>query len=69
MKTKPNHLWIDQYGQHVWARTLKELRLKCGGGRIGKVYRDDPLTKRTTHCGYFVGSRWFSRYAPVERAL
>lgn len=27
-------LYIDQYGQPVWARTVKELREKCGGGRV-----------------------------------
>ena len=66
---KPNHLWIDQYGQPIWARTVKELREKCGGGRISKMYRDDPLTKRVDHVGYVVGSRWFWRYAPVKEQV
>jgi len=33
-------LYIDQYGQPIWARTVKELREKCGGGRVFKIYRD-----------------------------
>ena len=66
---KPNHLWMDQYGQHVWARTVKELQTKCGGGRIFKIYADmrsGPHEGKTVHTGYGVGNRWFTRFAPVE---
>ena len=67
MKTKPYHLFIDQYGQHVWARTVKELREHCGGGRVSKMYVDKK-DGRTVHCGYVVGPRWLNRFAvaPVE---
>jgi hypothetical protein len=65
MTTLPNHLFIDQYGDPVWARTVKELREKCGGGRVAKMYVDKK-DGRTVHCGYIVGRRWFTRYAPVE---
>lgn len=64
---KQNYLWIDQHGRNLWAHTVKELRDKCGGGKVSKMYRDDPLTKRAVHCGYVVGSRWFSKFQPVER--
>jgi len=59
------HIFIDQHGDLVWARTVKELREKVGGGRVGKMYVDKK-DGRTVHCGYIVGRRWFSRFAPVE---
>jgi hypothetical protein len=62
---KPNHLFIDQYGEPIWARTVKELRAEAGGGRVGKMYTDKK-DGRTVHSGYVVGRRWFSRFAPVE---
>lgn len=58
-------LWIDQYGEPIWARTVKELREKAGGGRVSEMYCD---TKdgRTVCRGYVVGRRWFSGYHPME---
>ena len=64
---KPMHLWIDQYGQREWARTVKELREKCGGGRVAKMYCD-MKDGRTVQTGYVIGRRWFNRFAPVEKA-
>lgn len=64
-KNRPYHLWIDQYGQPVWARTVKELREKCGGGRVFKIYADKK-DGRTVLTGYGIGRRWFNRFAPVE---
>ncbi len=63
---KPNHLFIDQYGKPEWARTAKELREKCGGGKVSKMYVDKK-DGHTVHTGYVVGRRWFTRYAPVEK--
>lgn len=37
---KPVLLYIDQYGQPVWARTGRELRERAGGGHVSKMYRD-----------------------------
>ena len=62
---KSYHIFIDQHGDLVRARTVKELREKVGGGRVGKMYVDKK-DGRTVHCGYIVGRRWFSRFAPVE---
>lgn len=58
-------LWLDQYGQPIWAKTLKELREKAGGGAMHKQYVDK-LDGTTVHNGYIVGSRWFTAYAPIE---
>jgi hypothetical protein len=62
---KPNHLFLDQFGEPIWARTVKELRAKAGGGRVSKMYVDK-RDGRTVRCGYVVGRRSFSRFAPVE---
>ena len=59
-------LYIDQYGNRLWARTIKELRDLCGGGRVFKIYVDKTDGK-TVHCGYGVGHRWFTAFSPVEK--
>jgi hypothetical protein len=58
-------LYIDQYGKPVWARTVRELREKAGGGRVSTMY-SDKKDGRTVRTGYVVGRRWFSRYLPLE---
>lgn len=58
-------LFIDQYGQHFYAGSLKELREKAGGGRLSKMYVDKK-DGRPVHVGYVVGPRWFSAFRPVE---
>jgi hypothetical protein len=60
-------LWVDQYGQHVWARTVKELRAKSGGGRISKMYVDAKDGSASRHVGYVVGGRWFTGFIPMQR--
>ena len=51
-------LWVDQHGQTEIAATVKELRRKCGGGRVSKMYVD-LIDGRIAHVGYVVGQRWF----------
>jgi hypothetical protein len=77
MRSRQNYLFLDQYGEHEWAHTVKELREKCGGGHISKMYNERPclnadgttssVRKETFHVGYVVGQRWFTQFAPVER--
>lgn len=62
---KQKRMFMDQYGQVVWATTVKELREAVGGGRTFKIYRDTP--QGVKHVGYGVGHRWFSEFQPVER--
>jgi len=57
--TKPELLYIDEYGAHLRAKTLRELQNKAGGGRISKMYLGEK------HIGYVVGQRWFTAYKPV----
>lgn len=60
-------LYVDQYGNRYYSKTVKELRSKIlgGGSRISKMYRDCKSGK-TVHCGYVVGGRWLTAYQPVE---
>jgi hypothetical protein len=62
---KPNHLFLDQFGEPIWARTVKELREKVGGGRVSTMYVDKKDSS-VVRCGYVIGRRWFSRFAAVE---
>ena len=61
-------LYVDQYGRHVYARTVKELRDKCCGGRASIMYCDTEEGK-TVRKGYVVGQRWFTAYVPKEYKL
>ena len=63
---KPAHLFIDQYGQKIWARGRMDLKEKAGPGKVSIMYVDKK-DGQTVRCGYVVGQRWFSEFAPVER--
>ena len=65
-KKRFQKMYIDQEGEVVWARTLKELRVKAGGGRISKAYNDGTDGK-TYHTGYVVGCRWFDEFTPTRK--
>lgn len=60
-------LYLDQFGNHFYARTVKELRaqIEGGGSRVSKMYVDGkdglPL-----HVGYVIGRHWLSMFEPVE---
>lgn len=60
-----NYMWLDQYGEPIWAHTLKELKVKAGPGKVSKMYQDK-LSGGVVHVGYVIGSRWFTKYQPVE---
>ena len=60
-------LYINQYGDRFWARTVKDLRsqIGAGGGRVDKMYVDKK-DGRTVHCGYVIGQYWLTAYTPYE---
>ena len=60
------HLFVDQYGAHIYANGPGELCYHCGKNRRSarRIYVDRP--DGIYHIGYAVGKRWFTRYAPVE---
>lgn len=60
-------LYIDQYGEHIWARTVADLREQAGGGTVSKMYCD-LKDGRTVHQGYVVGKLWFRAFIPYEGA-
>lgn len=66
LRGKPT-LLVDQFGERIWACTLKELREQVRGA-VSKMYVD---TKdgRTLHIGYVVGNRWFTAFQRCEKEV
>lgn len=60
------YLWLDQYGNRFWAKTLKELRAQIGmgGSKVSPMYYDTKEGK-TVRSGYVIGQHWLTRYAPA----
>jgi hypothetical protein len=66
---KSHRFCLDQYGQHIWAKTRKDLIEQCGCRNATKQYVDKvagPHAGKTMWNGYVVGHRWFTVFAPVE---
>ena len=63
-------LYIDQYGNKWFARTVAELRKQIAGGgsRVSRMYIDKHNGK-TVHVGYVVGDHWCTAYAPNEKPV
>ena len=57
-------LYIDQYGNNFWAKTVRELREQVRGA-CSKMYRDK-ADGSIMHVGYVIGQHWLTMYAPVE---
>ncbi len=60
-------LYLDQWGNRWFARTVAELRAQIGGGgsRVSKMYSERP-GGGDVHTGYVVGAHWCTAFAPVE---
>jgi hypothetical protein len=58
---KVNRLCVDQFGDRLFCRTVKELKEKVGRKRADKIYIDR-LGGGRKWVGYVVGGRWFSVY-------
>lgn len=56
-------LFIDQYGNRFFSRTVRELRSQVPG-RLAKMYRD--TERGTVHVGYVIGRHWLTAFQPVE---
>ena len=63
--TKQATLYLDQFGNKWFARTVRELRTQIGGGRVSKMYRDK-ADGRAVHVGYVIGKHWCAGYLPME---
>lgn len=60
-------VYINQYNQCFWAKSVKDLRKQVGGGRISKMYIDK-TDGSTKHVGYVIGMHWLTAYMPFEQA-
>lgn len=60
-------LYVDQWGNKFYARTIAELRGKIGmgGSRVSKMYRDKK-GGASVHVGYVIGQHWLTAYVPFE---
>lgn len=56
-------LFLDQYGNRFYSRTVRELREQVPG-RLSKMYRD--TKSGTLHVGYVIGQHWLTAFQPVE---
>ena len=61
-------LYLDQYGNHFYARTVRELQEKVGssGSRIAKMYVEHGADGEPRHGGYVIAGHWLKMFAPIE---
>lgn len=60
-------LYIDQYGNHWHAATVRELCEKIGRSKAKRMYIDK-RDGSTRHIGYVVGPHWCRAFTPYEKA-
>jgi len=60
-------LYMDQYGNHWYAKSAKELRAKIGGGRISTMYCDK--LGGPVKIGYIIGKHWCEAFQPIEKPV
>ena len=58
-------LYLDQYGNRFFARSLKELRAQIRG-RVSIMYCDRK-DGRTVRTGYVIGRHWLTAFVPFEQ--
>jgi hypothetical protein len=63
-------LYLDQWGERYWARTIADLRAQIGmgGSRVSKMYIDKK-DGSVAHVGYVVGQHWLTAYRRVKVVL
>lgn len=61
-------LYLDQYGNHFYARTVRGLREKVGssGSRIAKMDVENGADGEPRHVGYVIAGHWLKMFAPIE---
>ena len=61
-------LYLDQFGNYFYARTVRELRGKVGssGSRIAKMYVRNGADGEPLHIGYVIAGHWLRMFAPIE---
>ena len=58
-------LYIDQWNNRWYAKTVAELQQKVGGGHVTKMYVDG-VDGKTYHVGYVIGQHWCSAFIPFR---
>lgn len=58
-------LYLDQWGQRFYAKTVKELQEQVRG-KVSKMYIDGKDGK-TYHTGYVVGQHWMTAFVPMRK--
>jgi len=64
-------LYINQYGERFYARTLRELKESVGGGKIEKMFRDS-VDGKSYHVGYVIGGHgghWLTEYTQTRNPI
>lgn len=62
---KPTKLYLSQYWDKFYAKTLKELKEKVWGWRVSKMYVDKK-DWTTVHNWYVIWNLWLSAFIPYE---
>lgn len=62
---KQTKLFINQYGDRYYAKTVKELKEKVGSGKVFKIYCDKK-DGSVVQTGYGIGRQWFDMFIPFE---
>jgi len=65
---KIRKLYVDQWGNHFYADTVKELKEEVGAGKVRIMYRDKK-DGSTVRCGYIIGQHWLEAYMPFEQKI
>ena len=61
-------LYLDQYGNKFFAKTVKELKSQLGKTKASRMFVDSKDGK-TYHIGYVIGQHWLTAYEPIRKAI
>ena len=62
---KTTKLYVDQWGNKWFAKTVKELCRNVGYSKARRMYHDKK-DGSIRHVGYVVGPHWCTAYVPYE---
>ena len=54
-------LYLDQFGNYFYARTVRELR-----GKVGSSGSRNGADGEPRHIGYVIAGHWLRMFAPIE---
>lgn len=65
---KPTILYMDQWGNRFWAKTIKQLCREVGYSKARRMYVDGKDGK-CYHVGYVIGKHWLNAYTPMRNPV